>query len=670
MNFSLFSMAANFLHQEQPDISVPMRSRLLWILSLLAIVLALYGLGNVSWPRGPLFILRLLLKPLSFLLLFWLGTLGLGDLSLRVLKIRLRGGERLLFSAGLGLVVWWLGLLGCGLLGLFRDHIAWTLLLGTGFFGLWRWPLLAAGVKWRWPRLTGWSSFLWAIVLVSILYPLLAYGLLPPLVWDEIAYHLAIPKIYITSGRIIPIPHIFFSYLPSGLEMLYTLALLIGQSGEVLSHMMHWSLALLTFAGLCHFGFQQKKAVGLLAGAIFLSLPVIKELEGTSLIDVGLAAYSCLAFMAWWYWRQKKDWHWLCLAGLMAGGAGSVKLTGASVALLLSGMTLLSSWRGGFKAGIKSCAQLELIALMVASPWYIRSWFLTGDPIFPFGWPIFQSSTWDALGAHFLHKYLTSINMPFTVISYLTGAVKVVLYPKRFDWLSLGYGLILLIPLSVMEIHRDKVVRWLFLFVIGYYSMWFFLLNHLIRFLLPLLPMAALLAARGGSWLITRSGSFGKAVIIVCLLLELPIVQAETRAMLLARIPYLTGEQSRSQVLASKIRPFPVFEYINHWLPKNARLLLATYEVRGYYLDRDYMWAHPIAQRLLRFEQVPDGSSLRQLLAANGIDYLLDNRQESDETLTSFEYYGHFSRLLDAMIVTYGEELYSESGVTLYRLSK
>lgn len=664
------TMLTDFPNHEQPVTVIPIRSRLLRSLSLMALMLILYGLGDVAWPPGLFFMLRLMLKPLSLLLFFWIGTLSLGDLSLRILKIEVGRGERLLYSAGLGLMIWWLGLFGFGLQGLFRESIAWVLFLGVGLFGLWRWPLSVGRVQWRRRCLTGWTFFLWTIILVSILYPLLTYGLLPPLIWDEMAYHLAIPKIYITSGRMIPIPYMIHSSWPSGMEMLYTLALLLGSSGEVLSHMMHWSLALLTFAGLYCFGSRQKKGLGLLAGAIFLSLPVIKELEGASLSDVGLTAYSCLAFMAWWYWRQKRDWHWLCLAGLMAGGAGSMKLTGASVALLLSGMTLLTSSGAGFRARIKPSAILGLIALMVVTPWYIKSWVFTGDPFFPFGWPIFQSSNWDALGAHSLYKYLYSINMPHTLTSYLSGPFNLVLYPKRFDWLSLGYSLILLIPLSLLEIRREKILPWLFLFVVGYYSIWFCLFSHLIRFLLPLLPMAALLAAWGGLWLIDRLSYIGKAVIMICLLLEIPFVHTATRATFLARVPYLTGHQSRRDVIAAAVRPFPVFDYVNRSLPKNARLLLATYEVRGYFLDRDYVWAHPFGQRLLRFEQIRDAPSLRRTLAARGIDYLLDNRQEWDETLTSFKYYGHVIRLLDAMIATYGEKLYSEGGITLYRLGK
>ncbi|OGP88465.1 MAG: hypothetical protein A2156_03285 [Deltaproteobacteria bacterium RBG_16_48_10] len=612
---------------------------------------------------------RLLLKPLSLLLLFWLGAIGLGHLSLSALRVQFKRGERLLFSAGSGLMIWWLWFLGLGLLGLFRDYIAWFFLLGFGLHGLWRFSGIITGPPLSRPRMTPWNVTLGAIILVNALYPLLVYGLLPPLTWDEIAYHLAIPKIYIASGGIAPIPYSFFSNWPFGLEMLYSLALLLGSHGEVLAHMMHWSLSLLTSAGLWYFGTQQRERVGLLAAAVFLSLPLIKELAGAGVVDVGLTDYSWLAFMAWWYWRVKRDWRWLCLAGLMAGGAASLKLTGASVALLLSGMTLLTRTGDGLKARLKNSAILGIIALMIVCPWYIKSWVFTGDPVFPFGSRIFPSSNWDALGTHSLLHYLHAINMPFTLTSYLSGPIQLVLYPKRFDWLSLGYILVWLIPFGLIGMRREKLLWWLLFYLLGYYSIWF-CLTHQIRFLLPMLPMAVFLAAWGGAWLVARMGTLGKGVVIVCLLMELPIVQAVPRKMLLDRISYLTGHQSRSEIVTAAVNPFPAFEYINRSLPTGVRLLLAPYEVRGYYLDRDYVWAHPIGQRFFRFEQIPDGSSLRQALAANGIDYLLDNRQEWDIVLTKYKYYDHLIRLLDELITAYGEKLYSAGDISVYRLRK
>ncbi len=644
-----------------------MRSRVLWALASFAIILVIYVLGMVAWPVGPLFVLRLSLKPLSLLILIWLGAIGMGDLSLAALRLQPTHWERLLFSAALGLTLWWIGLLGLGLLGFFRGYLAWAFLVGLGVLGLWRWPLVIAGSRLPKLCLTKWSMVLWAIILMSLLYPLLAYGLLPPLDWDEVAYHLAIPKIYIAAGRIINIPYIVHSNWPFGLEMLYTQALLLGSSGEVLVHMIHWSLVLLTSAGVWYLGAQQRQTIGLLGVAIFLSLPVIKEITGVGMVDIGTAAYSCLSFAAWWRWRTDRNLRWLFLAGLLAGGAASLKLTSAAVALLLSIMTLLSSTDTRLKVRLKNAVLVGLIALTVVSPWYIKSWVFTGDPIYPFGIRFFPASHWDALGHHYLYHYLHSTNMPFTIAAYLIGPLRLIRYPQRFDWLSLGYVLVWLLPLGLIEIRREKLVRWLLFFILAYYSIWF-CLTHQIRFLLPMLPMGALLAAFGGSWVIARLGLVGKAALIACLLSELPLVQAAPRATLLDRLPYLSGRQTRNELLTHEVKPFPVFEYINHSLPTKARVLLATYENRGYYLDREYVWANMIGQRFLRFEQIPNGGVLREILAANGIDYLLDNRHEWDKTLTAIQHYDHLINLLDELIAAYGEKLYSEGGITVYRL--
>lgn len=642
-------------------------TRIGWTLVLAAALLGIYALGGIAWPAGPLFILRLLLRPLALLILLWLGAFGLGDLLLEMIGLRPEQNERPLFAAGVGLIVWWLAILGAGLLGLLQGSLAITLLLGLALFGLWRWSLLLASLRLGRSFPGWWPLSLFVLVLAAALYPLFAHGLMPPLRWDEIAYHLAIPKLYVNAGRIIYIPFIVHSNWPFGTEMLYTLALLLGPDGEVLAHLIQWSLALLTAAGLWSIGQRHGKGTGLLAAAIFLSIPVVQEIAGSGLIDVGLGAFSWLAFMAWWRWKHEQTWPWLLLTGVLAGGAASLKLTGAAVAMILAAFTIVASGRPWLRERVAAAAVVGLVALAVVSPWYLKSWVYTGDPIWPFGIGIFPTRHWDALGDRYHYDYLRATNMPRTVQAFLTGPIHLIRRPADFGGFSLGSILPWLVPLGLLCVRRNSLARWLLLFLGAFYSTWF-LLTHQIRFLMPALPMAALSGALGATWLIARLGGPARVAVLALLVWGLPLLHPAPRATLLGRLPYLTGQQTRDELLRAAIRPYPVFEYINRSLPADARVLLATYENRAYYLDREYVWANPISQRYLRFEQIPDGTALRRLLAAHQIEYLLDNRQEWPETLTGIEHYDHLLRILDELIAAHGEPLVSERGITLYRL--
>ncbi|MCH8919920.1 MAG: hypothetical protein IIA23_04340 [Chloroflexi bacterium] len=62
---------------------------------------------------------------------------------------------------------------------------------------------------------------LWVLILVVLLAEVVL-GLVPPVARDELTHHLAIPKLYVNSGRILEVPFAPYSYYPMLLDMLYT----------------------------------------------------------------------------------------------------------------------------------------------------------------------------------------------------------------------------------------------------------------------------------------------------------------------------------------------------------------------------------------------------------------------------------------------------------------
>jgi len=69
--------------------------------------------------------------------------------------------------------------------------------------------------------------------------------------WDSLAYHLAVPKIYLADGRIHYIPFVSHSNFPFTMEMLYTLGLFLnGPALAKLNHLMALVLTLLLLWGM------------------------------------------------------------------------------------------------------------------------------------------------------------------------------------------------------------------------------------------------------------------------------------------------------------------------------------------------------------------------------------------------------------------------------------
>ena len=73
----------------------------------------------------------------------------------------------------------------------------------------------------RMPLHTGWfGRTLWLLLLLVLVTEILLC-LVPPTARDELTHHLAIPRLYVRSGKIVEVPMALYSYYPV-LDMLYT----------------------------------------------------------------------------------------------------------------------------------------------------------------------------------------------------------------------------------------------------------------------------------------------------------------------------------------------------------------------------------------------------------------------------------------------------------------
>src|ERR1700742_4698982 len=69
----------------------------------------------------------------------------------------------------------------------------------------------------------------------------------PPLTLDELAYHLAIPRIWVNEGHVVSLPLLSHSFFPLGIESAdLPLISLLGGAGGIGSHFLHLAAALAT----------------------------------------------------------------------------------------------------------------------------------------------------------------------------------------------------------------------------------------------------------------------------------------------------------------------------------------------------------------------------------------------------------------------------------------
>ena len=206
-------------------------SALAWLL----LVISLYYAGHK--PFSPVMLLRI--------------AISAGQIFTGLLVVSLAGGigRRLIHPSGISPIAL-LALqaaAGLGLLSIGMLLVSAT--IGVNSLICWIIVVSLALLFWRdtWLWFSGWKSLaqIWDAsgrfgkalgsgICIVLLYSLII-ALAPPIKFDALVYHLALPKLYLSNGGFKYIPEIMFWGMPQAGEMLYTLGMgLAGHSAAVL----------------------------------------------------------------------------------------------------------------------------------------------------------------------------------------------------------------------------------------------------------------------------------------------------------------------------------------------------------------------------------------------------------------------------------------------------
>jgi hypothetical protein len=321
-----------------------------------------------------------------------------------------------------------------------------------------------------------------------------------------------------------------------------------------------------------------------------------------------------------------------------------------------------------------------VISFLVVAPWYAKSWVHTGNPFWPFLQDLFGGNNWDPLGTEYLLGFIRLPNMPLDLVSWAAGLGRLTLFPERFGpWrVALGWYYLPTLPLVVIPLLFNKssrvyrrVLFWLVILGLAYYTSWFFQ-THQTRFLLPALSVLAPLVAVGLSslWkaMNSRWGTRVQVLLVFVLTLTSWLASSTDRSRIGDNWEFLSGEMTRLEFLKDRVPGYETFAYANRNLPSDAKVLLSLYESRGYYLERTYMWANPISQRVLRLEEFGSSEQLAEALQERGFTHILF-RSVKLENYTYIRHGEFITELFQAMLAQYGDLVYESAELELYELS-
>ncbi|HUV50213.1 MAG TPA: phospholipid carrier-dependent glycosyltransferase [Anaerolineae bacterium] len=442
-------------------------------------------------------------------------------------------------------------------------------------------------------------------------------NLTPPISRDALIHHLAVPKLWLLHGGFYEIPWADFSYFPMNIDLLYLISLYF--KNDIVPKFIHFAFGLGT--GLlvyCYLKNRSAKNWGLLGFLIFFSTPVIIRLSTAAYVDLGMTFFTTASILAFVRWRDGnyKDTKWLIISAVCMGLAAGSKYNALIAWLFLNLMIVFCYSRdtengsGALKSGVMFFA----IALLVVSPWYIKNYILTGNPIYPLFDQVFRffhhagengagiaaaadsrwaSNIFQRREIVFGETFLETIFIPIRI--FFQGKDGSVQY---FDG-SLNPILIIMLPFAFInrDLNRDKVF---FLLFSGFFIfIACFLAVIRIRYILPVIPFLAILSVIGiknvaecvgkKSSMIRRAGLIGIPVIVI-ILISFNFIYVKNYFNSIQPVKYILNQETKDEFLSRNAESYSAMRYINGNLPDDARIFLMFLGGRGYYLDRPYYY--------------------------------------------------------------------------------
>jgi len=528
-------------------------------------------------------------------------------------------------------------------------------------------------------------------LLAALIICVVLMAAVPPVSRDALTHHLAVPKLYLQHGGIHEIPDLKYAYYPMNLDLLYLLALYF--KNDILPKYIHFTFALFTGLLLYRYLNQRIDRRYALFGVLsFLSVPVIVKLSITVYVDLGLIFFSTAALLFFFKWLDSEcDLKHLLIAAVFCGLALGTKYNGLLVLLLLALFTPYAYMRlhsADQAAGVKALGYSAVFvptALLVFSPWMIRNYVWTNNPLFPLYDAFFNPDA----------PYHAIPLKPFVErrLIYHESWLQIALVPIRIFFQGQDNNpqyfdgqlnpFLLLLPLFAFgreanDRPNNMLERQLLAaFAILYILYAFFTRDMRVRYIAPALPALVLLAMYGLRNLFALAAKIGQdsarwaaralisATLIGMILLNSHYIYEQFQHVGPWR--YIIGKVDRDAYI-QKYRPeYASLQYINNHLADDARLLALFIGRRSYYCDREMVFGIELLKDIV--QTAASAMEIRDAMARSGFTHVIVGRRLYEKWQRDTFNAEERSRL-DDFWQAHTVLIHRQAGYELYRLEK
>ena len=511
-------------------------------------------------------------------------------------------------------------------------------------------------------------SFLGLLTLLSI-----GLAMAPASATDALVHHLAVPKAFLQAGGLVNLPDNIYSFFPQQIEMLYLFALALGT--DSLAQLTGLGVVFLLLFALWHY--SRKKMDhnhAWLTPLIFFSTPTIFIAASSAHVALQATTYIFLAFYCWENGYERNECSWFVLMTLFAGAAISSKLNCAIILpLAILGLAVHGRNHKNVKQATIQSLILVLGSLLILSPWLVKNYFFTGNPLAPYLMNILgveNGINWDAARSQMRSEYLSSFGMGHSIFNFLSLPINLTFFSEpnslKFDG-EIGILYFLLLP-TLLGLSRNVFPAIIVFLVL--LAFWF-QQTQTVLLLSPTLVFLSLLLVSGLNHIFKnhQGGKLEKyfltGILAIGILFNTSQIMKEWFRV--NPLSYILNKETREQFLSRQIKAYPSYDDVNKLLNKNDKVLMVYTKNLGYLMNRPFLSdtlfeSHTLSEIIDKGVYAAD---IINRLKARGITHILFDFNQvfgKDSVLTMGE-----RAIFKNFLIKHGEQISAKNGFLLYR---
>ena len=548
-------------------------------------------------------------------------------------------------------------------------------------------------------------AFLLCTTIIVFLCTEILLNLTPPISRDAIIHHLAVPKLWLKHGRIYEIPWAEYAYYPMNIDLLYAFCLYL--NNDIAPKFIHLAFGLGTGL-LIYFYLKLKfdRNWGLLGMAIFITTPIVIWLSTSAYVDLGMTFFTTASVMAFIKWRDTEyvRFKWLLISSFCMGIAIGSKYN-ALIAWFIVNLMLMFSYVRDTK---KQLGALQygliffIITILVASPWYLKNYFQTGNPFYPLFNSFFKllhhPPVQEVLHGQAIEKTEQLSFFKMREVLYGESFWDTLLIPIRmfFQGKDISYQyfqgvlnpiLAIFSPFILLNKRYGKDKFLFVFFTVIFLFMAYFLTEKQVRYILPVLPFLAIIAAMGIKDLLDKMGertlfaslrlkekikSAAKVLVIACVatLLIFNIIYLKYRIETINPLPYVLGKETKETFLQHHLLHYNAVKFINDTLSDDAIVFTMFLGRRGYYLDRAYKNEASFGMAAIRhmITNADDEEKFLEYIRSMGVTHILMRIDLVNKFLKDNFSKDHIKRFL-SLETKYWKKIYENDGYAIWDIN-